>query len=197
MRPVATQAAAAHSCWPGSKMLVTGNPSTVEPLPLGQQDGDDVDIWAVLSRRYYGQYDEPRDRLATIEQAGAPARVIWSSTYSGAAGHSRLQRARAAVRPADVPALERARGDPGHALRAGHHLVLPGRSVQQPAVSGGEYVLVYPGEQRPIASARLEQIRDGIEDWGMFDIVRRKRGADGRAHGSSAMPASSARRHRA
>jgi hypothetical protein len=40
----------------------------------------------------------------------------------------------------------------------------------------GEFVLVYPGEHTPIASARLEQIRDGIEDWDLFDIVRRRFG---------------------
>ena len=42
--------------------------------------------------------------------------------------------------------------------------------------SDGEYVLLYPGPTGPIASARLEQIRDGIEDWDVLDIVRRKRG---------------------
>ena len=36
---------------------------------------------------------------------------------------------------------------------------------------------IYPGRNGPIASARLEQIRDGIEDWSVFDLVRRKRGA--------------------
>ena len=42
--------------------------------------------------------------------------------------------------------------------------------------SNGEYVLLYPGPTGPIASARLEQIRDGIEDWDVLDIVRRRRG---------------------
>ena len=42
--------------------------------------------------------------------------------------------------------------------------------------SNGEFVLLYPGANGPIASARLEQIRDGIEDWDILDVVRRKRG---------------------
>jgi len=40
----------------------------------------------------------------------------------------------------------------------------------------GDFVLVYPSASEPIASARLEQIRDGIEDWAIYDIVRRRDG---------------------
>jgi hypothetical protein len=43
--------------------------------------------------------------------------------------------------------------------------------------SGGESVLLYPGPRGPIPSARLEQIRDGIEDWQILQAVRRKRGS--------------------
>jgi Domain of unknown function (DUF4091) len=42
--------------------------------------------------------------------------------------------------------------------------------------SNGEFVLIYPGRPEPIPSARLEQIRDGIEDWDVLNMVRRKRG---------------------
>jgi hypothetical protein len=35
---------------------------------------------------------------------------------------------------------------------------------------------VYPGAAGPVASARLEQIRDGIEDWSLFDLVRKRLG---------------------
>jgi hypothetical protein len=45
--------------------------------------------------------------------------------------------------------------------------------------ANGESVLVYPGADGPVASARLEQIRDGIEDWDVLDLVRRKRGLAG------------------
>jgi len=43
-------------------------------------------------------------------------------------------------------------------------------------------VLAYPGAGAPVASARLEQIRDGIEDWSLFELVRRRHGA-GRVRG--------------
>ena len=49
-----------------------------------------------------------------------------------------------------------------------------GGTPQQAA--NGESVLIYPGADGPVASARLEQIRDGIEDWDVLDVVRRKRG---------------------
>lgn len=43
---------------------------------------------------------------------------------------------------------------------------------------GGESVLIYPGPGgQPIASARLDQIRDGIEDWEVFNLVRQHYGA--------------------
>jgi hypothetical protein len=42
---------------------------------------------------------------------------------------------------------------------------------------GGEFVLFYPGRLAPIPSARLEQIRDGLEDAAILNIVRRKHGA--------------------
>ena len=44
-------------------------------------------------------------------------------------------------------------------------------------VVGDDAVLLYPGETGPIPSARLEQIRAGIEDWEVFDVVRRRFGA--------------------
>jgi hypothetical protein len=41
----------------------------------------------------------------------------------------------------------------------------------------GRFVLFYPAVDGPIPSARLLQIRDGIEDWAIYDAVRRKKGA--------------------
>jgi hypothetical protein len=46
------------------------------------------------------------------------------------------------------------------------------------SIGTGELVLLYPGRSGPIVSARLEQIRDGIEDWAIFNKVRQRRGAD-------------------
>ena len=51
-----------------------------------------------------------------------------------------------------------------------------GQPARRASPANGESVLVYPGADGPVASARLEQIRDGIEDWDVLDVVRRKRG---------------------
>jgi hypothetical protein len=52
----------------------------------------------------------------------------------------------------------------------------PGNPLESIA-GNGESVLIYPGADGPVASARLEQMREGIEDWDVLDVVRRKRGA--------------------
>jgi len=41
---------------------------------------------------------------------------------------------------------------------------------------GGESILIYPGGTSPVPSARVEQIRDGIEDAEIFAVVRRRFG---------------------
>ena len=41
----------------------------------------------------------------------------------------------------------------------------------------GSFVLLYPGRNGPIASARLEVLREGIEDWEILNVVRHKHGA--------------------
>ena len=41
----------------------------------------------------------------------------------------------------------------------------------------GDYVLIYPGRNEPIPSARLEELREGIEDWEILNVVRQKHGS--------------------
>ncbi|MBA2633764.1 MAG: DUF4091 domain-containing protein [Chloroflexi bacterium] len=183
-RLVARQSKALHACWPGARTLMTGNPSpngTNRFLSDGR-DGDDVDIWAVLSRRYYGQFTVPaqkrsREReLATTIQGVRRAASVWSYTYSAVAGTPGFS--------ADEPLSNPRMFFLWNALE-GLHGVLYGQGTTSydagdPLVSlsrGGGFVLLYPGDGRPIPSARLEQIRDGIEDWALLDLVRRKRGA--------------------
>ena len=45
------------------------------------------------------------------------------------------------------------------------------------AIGSGDYILLYPGPNGPIPSARLEQLRDGIEDWAILNAVRLRRGS--------------------
>jgi hypothetical protein len=175
MHLLARQSAIAHHCWPGANMLVTGNPTGTNRFLWDGKNGDDVDIWAVLSRRYYGQYDDPRGKYGPITHARRAGKSIWSVTYTGIPGSPGY----GALEPLSDPrvfllwnALE---GIQGTLYAQGLTSYGKGNPLDALAANG-EFVLVYPGADGPIASARLEQIRDGIEDWAVFDIVRRKRG---------------------
>jgi Glycoside hydrolase 123, catalytic domain len=175
MKVVARQAAAGHRCFPGAQMLVTGNPSVRNHFLWDNNGGDDVDIWAVLSRRYYGQYGKEWEKYDLIQQARRAGKMIWSTTYLGNQGTPGFT----ATEPLSDPrmfllwnALEGIRGT---LYAEGTTSYTKGNPLASVA-DGGEYVLVYPGPNGPIASARLEQIRDGIEDWDVFDLVRRKHG---------------------
>jgi hypothetical protein len=176
MRLVAQQAATAHRCWPGSKMLVTGNPAGANRFLWDGKNGDDADIWAVLSRRYYGQYGDPRGKLATIAQARRAGKLIWSATYTGVGGSPGYSAAEPLSDPRMFLLWNALEGIEGTLYAQGLTSYKPGNPLESIA-GNGESVLIYPGADGPVASARLEQIRDGIEDWDVLDVVRRKRGA--------------------
>ena len=55
-RMVARQAAILHRCFPGGRQLMTGNPSRANAFLRDGKAGNDLDIWTVLSRRYYGKF---------------------------------------------------------------------------------------------------------------------------------------------
>jgi hypothetical protein len=173
---VGRQAAAAHSCFPGAQVLVTGNPTSGNHFLWDNKDDDDVDIWAVLSRRWYGEFNAPREKLATIQKTRRAGHSAWSYTFHGVAGTPGY----ALTEPLSDPrmfllwnALEGIQGTLyGQGVTSYYS-----DDVFNSLRSRGEFVLVYPGQHTPIASARLEQIRDGIEDWDLFDIVRRRYGA--------------------
>ena len=144
MKLVAQQAAVAHRCFPGARMLVTGNPSAGEPLPLGRPGGDDVDIWAVLSRRYYGQYDRPREKLDLIDKARAAGKMIWSSTYTGVAGTPGYGAAEPLSDPRMFLLWNALEGIRGTLYAQGTTSYGKGNPLESLA-SNGEFVLVYPG----------------------------------------------------
>ena len=143
----------AHSCFggPGARHR---QPRPPDRFLLGTtSDGDDVDIWAVLSRRWYGQFNvKPRDssrRYQKVRRARQQRLVVhvWRRRR-----YPRLRADRAAVRPADVPALERARG--GSRARSGQGVTSTTWTTSSTAfVRHGQFVLIYPGEHTPIASA--------------------------------------------
>lgn len=181
-RLVAKQAAAAHSCFAGSKMLMTGNPSAANQFLWDNRGGDDVDIWVVLARRFYGQFSNPkakvnrtRQNLGFVDGVRRAGKIVWSYTYSGIPGTPGYTTAEPLSNPRVLQLWNALEGIQGTLYGQGTTTYTQGNPLESVAANG-EYVLLYPGRTAPIASARLEQIRDGIEDWDVFDLVRRQRG---------------------
>ena len=175
MKFVAQQAETVHRCFPGARMLVTGNPSERNRFLWDGRNHDDVDIWTVLSRRYYGTFNRAREKLDLIEKARRAGKMIWSSTYDGVTGSPGYSAAEPLSDPRMFLLWNALEGIRGTLYAQGMTSYRKGNPLES-LPSNGEYVLVYPGVKAPIASARLEQIRDGIEDWDVFDIVRRRHG---------------------
>ena len=185
-RLVARQSRTLHACWPGARSLMTGNPSPggANGFLYDGKGGDDLDVWVILSRRFYGQFTVPKHQGSrqsrSRELATTIARVrkrasVWSYTYGTVAGtpgfraDERLSNARMFLL---WNALE---GTDGVLYGQGTTSYTGGNPLERIS-RRGEFVLLYPGRAAPIPSARLEQIRDGIEDWALFDAVRRKEG---------------------
>ncbi len=182
---VARQSKVLHACWPGAKSLMTGNPE-----PGGEnafladgKGGDDLDIWAVLTRRYYGRFTSPaasrnreRELAATIGRVRKTASV-WAYTYSGVSGTPGL----GAVEPLSNPRMlvlwDALEGLDGLLYGQGTTTYAGSGNPLDTLSRNGEFVLLYPGRVDPIPSARLEQLRDGVEDWAILDAVRQRAGA--------------------
>jgi len=184
-RVVARQAAVLHRCFPGGEELMTGNPIPANRFLWDGKGGNDLDIWTVLSRRYYGMWTSPRttragrDRgrqnLALIDRVRSRGKMVWSYTYTGHPGTPGF----AATEPVSNPRLfmlwNALEGIDGVLYAQGTTSYTKDDPLQ--SIGSGEFVLLYPGPNGPLASARLEQIRDGIEDWAILDVVRKRRGA--------------------
>jgi len=182
---VGRQATVVHRCFPGGHVIVTGNPSE-ENRFLWNGGSDDVDDWVVLANRYYGKYTVPKlaregrsnatYQLKLIDAARSRGKSIWAYTYPnthtpGFTATEPLSDGRMFFAWA---ALEDIRGvlyGEGTTTYAAH-----GNPLDSVA-RDGSFVLAYPGRSGPIASARLEQIRNGIEDWEIMRLVRQRHGA--------------------
>ena len=214
-RYVTPQACAAHAA--GVPYLTTGAPTRRIParrvaIPWGQgtrsftiaahgvdngflwdgQGCDDIDIWAVLSRRFYGSFATPvekaahidaaRELRAAIGSARARGAAIWSFTYqsqanAGSPGY-------AATEPAtDARVFGLWNGLEGMAgtLYADGLTTYRGVDPYQSLAQDGQHVLLYPAlaaTDEPVSSLRLENLRDGIED---ADLARMVVAAHGRS----------------
>ena len=183
---VAQQAKAAHACFAGSHVLVTGNPGPTNKY-LWNGGSDDVDVWAVLASRYYGQYTVPAqtkkhishamDSLKSIDAARQRGKQIWAYTYQsgahstpGFAANEPLSDPRMFVDWAGLEGMSGILYGEGTTSYSGPNPLVSNDKAN------GSYVLIYPGRSGPIASARLEEIREGIEDWEILNVVRQSHG---------------------
>ena len=186
---LARQATATHRCWPGSRMLITATPDAAMSRLYDGRGSDDVDIWAAVDWRYYGRYTNPGKEkygnrehlyLKEIDRARSHGKLIFAYTYfsSTVPGFPSFR----ATEPLSDPrmfvlwtALEGIDG-----ILYGDGLTMyrgGGNPLTSGVADGGEAVLIYPGNGAPIASARIEEIRQGVEDWDIFAAVRKRFGA--------------------
>jgi hypothetical protein len=155
---------------------------------------DDVDIWAVLSRRFYGSFATPVEQKSHIDvehelhgalaTARARGASIWSFTYE-ATTHDLGSPGYAATEPATDGrvfglwnALE---GTDGTLYADGMTSYDDGVDPYRSLAQRGQHVLLYPAlasADEPVSSLRLESIRDGIED---ADLARMLIARKGRA----------------
>jgi len=180
---VQQQAKTAHACFGGSHVVVTGRP-TAENRYLWNGGQDDVDDWVVLASRYYGEYTTPSQHvsratqnLRLIDAARRRGKQIWAYTYD-AGSHSTP--GFTATEPLSDPRLfvdwTALEGITGLLYGQGTTTYSKGNPLEANDKEKGSFVLVYPGRNGPIASARLEVLREGIEDWEILDVARHKHG---------------------
>jgi hypothetical protein len=180
---VQQQAKTAHACFGGSHVVVTGRP-TAENRYLWNGGQDDVDDWVVLASRYYGEYTTPSQHvsratqnLRLIDAARRRGKQIWAYTYD-AGSHSTP--GFTATEPLSDPRLfvdwTALEGITGLLYGQGTTTYSKGNPLEANDKEKGSFVLVYPGRDGPIASARLEVLREGIEDWEILDVARHKHG---------------------
>jgi hypothetical protein len=214
---VAPQACAAHAA--GVQYLTTAAPTVRIPdrrvtIPWGAgtrtytvkahgddnqflwdgQGCDDVDTWAVLSRRFYGSFATPVEQKGHVDvehelsSAIATARArgasIWSFTYE-ALSHDLGSPGYAATEPvtdARVFGLWNGlEGTDGTLYADGMTSYDDGVDPYRQLALHGQHVLLYPAlapGDEPVTSLRLESIRDGIED---ADLARMLIASHGRA----------------
>jgi hypothetical protein len=187
LKTVAQSAKTLHACFPGGHMVITGNPAASNKV-LWNGGSDDVDVWTVLASRYYGQYTNPAQtrkhishatqNLKTINAVRKHRKQIWAYTYPSGAnkapGYSATEPLSDPRMFVDWAALEGVTGILyGEGTTSYSLKVNPLNALS----NNGAFVLLYPGKDGPVPSARLEEIREGIEDWEILNVVRQKHGA--------------------
>jgi len=152
-------------------------------VEAAREHDPDVDVWVVLASRFYGEFSHhgvsrAKQELRLINSARRHHKQIWTYTYD-AASHSTpgFSATEPAVDPrvfVDWAAFE---GITGLLYGQGTTTYAKGNPLVSNDKANGSYVLLYPGKNGPIASARLEVLREGIEDWEILNVVRHEHGA--------------------
>ena len=116
--------------------------------------------------------------LRYINAARRRGKQIWTYTYD-ASSHSTP--GFTATEPASDPRVfvdwAAYEGITGLLYGQGTTTYAKGNPLVSNDKAKGSYVLIYPGKNGPLASARLEVLREGIEDWEILNVVRHKHGA--------------------
>jgi hypothetical protein len=182
---IASQASALHRCFPGAQLLITANPDAANTRLWDGKGTDDVDIWTVVDWRYYGIFTDPgREKygsrmhkdLVEIAKARSRGKKIFAYTYSGIPGFPSFSATEPLSNPRMFVLWAALEGLDGILYADGMTSYKTGVDPLSTVDDGGVGVLVYPGATSPVPSARVEQIRDGIEDAEVFAIVRRRFG---------------------
>lgn len=187
MRLVARQAKALHECMPGAKAIVTGNPTANNSFLQTASDGSRLDAWVVLANRWYGKFTVPNDAKKGIDRsldnwkqiqaARKTGQQTWVYNYHYAGnptpGYTAVEPLSNARMLELFAALE---GAQGVLYGEGTTNYKAGADPLQSLDRDGRFILLYPALEGPVPSARLLQIRDGIEDWAIYDAVRRRGG---------------------
>jgi hypothetical protein len=162
---LARHAEALHAAFPEAKLL-----STITPGPGSRhlRDGgtDDLDIWAVLSRRFYGTFRDQQAGYRYIRELRARRKELWSFTYHGVPGSPGYDATEALANPRLFFVWNALEGTQGTLYSDGmtrYKVANPWKEL----FDHGQTALIYPGsvvDPRPVTSLRLESIRDGIAD---------------------------------
>ena len=183
---LARQATAIHRCFSGAKMLTTATPDSAMARLYDGKGTDDVDIWSVVDWRYYGIFTVPAKQkfgsrmhqyLDQIAKARSHGERIFAYTYYGVPGFPSFSTSEPLSNPRMFVLWTALEGIDGILYGQGLTTYGAGDPLAADIPGRGEGVLIYPGNGGPIASARLEQIRAGVEDWDVFAVVRRRFGA--------------------
>ena len=171
------QARVVHEAFPEAKILSTMTPGK-STRRLRDGGSDDLDIWVILSRRFYGTFRAPRRHYRLVREIARRGKELWSFTYHGVAGSPGYD-ATEPLTNARVffvwNALEGIKGTlygDGLARYRGHD---PWRTLPD----HGQSVFIYPGsvvDPTPVSSLRLEALRDGIQDANIFTAYAKRFG---------------------